>query len=60
MPFRTFWAYFCGIALLAAATGIIFNKTRKLAAALADLMILLWFILLHIPRTVKAPQDFAE
>jgi len=60
MPFRTFWAYFCGIALLAGASGHIFYKTRKLAAALSGLMILLWFILLHIPRTVQAPQDFTE
>ena len=60
MPFRTFWTYFCGIALLAGATGLIFIHTRKLAAALSGLMILLWFILLHIPRTVQAPQDFAE
>ena len=60
IPLRTFWAYFCGIALLAGAIGLLFNQTRKLAAALSGLMILLWFILLHIPRTVKAPQDFTE
>ncbi len=60
IPGRTFWAYFCGIALLAGATGLLFNQTRRLAALLSGLMILLWFILLHIPRTVQAPQDFKE
>jgi len=60
MPLRTFWTYFCGIALMAGAIGLIFTQTRKLAAALSGLMILLWFILLHIPRTVQAPQDFTE
>ena len=60
IPGRTFWAYFCGIALMAGAAGLIFTQTRKLAAALSGLMILLWFVLLHIPRTVQAPQDFNE
>jgi uncharacterized membrane protein len=60
IPAHAFWTYFCGIALLAGGIGLIFTKTRKLAAILSGLMILLWFILLHIPRTVRAPQDFNE
>jgi hypothetical protein len=31
-----------------------------LAAVLSGLMILLWFVLLHIPRAVQAPKDFTE
>lgn len=60
IPVRTFWTYFCGIALLAAASGLIFIRTRMLASLFSGLMILLWFFLLHIPRTVQAPQDFKE
>jgi uncharacterized membrane protein YphA (DoxX/SURF4 family) len=60
IPGRTFWAYFCGVALLAGATGLLLNRTRRLAAVLSGFMILLWFILLHIPRTAQAPQDFKE
>ncbi len=60
IPGRSFWTYFCGVALLAGGIGIIFTRTRKLAAVLSGLMILLWFFLLHIPRTTHAPNDFTE
>jgi uncharacterized membrane protein YphA (DoxX/SURF4 family) len=60
IPFHPFWTYFCGIALIAAGLGIIIKQTRKWAAALAGLMILLWFFLLHIPRVSAAPNDYGE
>ena len=60
LPGRTFWTYFCGIALWAGGIGIIFKQTRKWAAFLSGLMVLIWFFLLHIPRTVDTPKDFTE
>jgi uncharacterized membrane protein YphA (DoxX/SURF4 family) len=60
IPVHAFWTYFTAVALIAAGTGIIFPKTRKWSAALAGLMILLWFILLHIPRAVNDPKNYGE
>ena len=57
IPARPFWTYLTAVALIAGGVGIIFTATRKWAAALSGLMILLWFILLHIPRTVKVLND---
>ena len=52
MPARTFWSYFCGVALIAAGVGIIIRKKARLAASLLGLMIFLWVIMLHIPRAI--------
>jgi uncharacterized membrane protein YphA (DoxX/SURF4 family) len=60
IPIRSFWTDFTAVALLAGGTGLIFKQTRKWAAALSGLMILLWFILLHIPRTVADPNNYSE
>jgi uncharacterized membrane protein len=60
IPVRSFWTYFTAIALIAGGIGLIFNATRKWAALLSGIMILLWFFLLHIPRTVAAPKDYSE
>lgn len=52
-----FWTYFCAVALLAGGIGLIIPSTRKWAAVFSGLMILLWFMLLHIPRAVTiAPE----
>ena len=50
IPFRLFWAYFCGICLFAGGIGILIPQTRKWAALLSGIMVLSWFFLLHIPR----------
>lgn len=60
IPFHAFWTYFCGIALIAGGVGLLIKQTRKWAAALTGLMILLWFFLLHIPRASYAPHDYLE
>lgn len=60
IPLHPFWTYFCGIALIAGGVGILVKQTRKWAAALTGLMILLWFFLLHIPRASHAPNDYSE
>jgi uncharacterized membrane protein len=50
-----FWTYFAAIALLAGGVGIIFKQTRTWAVLLSGIMILLWFVLLHIPRAINIP-----
>jgi len=50
IPFPRFWAYFCGVCLLAGAVGLLIPQTRKWAALLSGIMIAGWFILLHTVR----------
>lgn len=57
IPFRLFWTYFCGACLFAGGFGILIPRTRRLAALLSGIMILGWFLLLHIPRFVANPSD---
>src|SRR5438309_1769197 len=44
IPWRTFWAGFTGVALLAAATGIVFRIWDRWAATLLGTMIFLWVV----------------
>jgi uncharacterized membrane protein len=60
IPWRTFWAGFTGVALIAAATGIVFKVWDRAASGLLGLMILLWVLLLHTSRIVAEPKAFAE
>ncbi len=57
IPFHVFWIYLVGIALVGAALSIIFKKYSKLAATLLGIMILLFVVLLHIPRVLANPRD---
>jgi uncharacterized membrane protein len=57
IPFREFWTYFCGVALIAGGMGLLVKETRRLAALLSGIMIFSWFILLHIPRIIANPDD---
>jgi uncharacterized membrane protein len=50
IPFRRFFAYFCGVCLIAGGVGLLIHRVRKLAAQLSGIMIGGWFLLLHIPR----------
>jgi len=52
IPFRTFWAYACGVCLFAGGAGLLIPPIRKWAALLSGIMLMGWFILLHIPRFV--------
>jgi len=49
IPFRLFWTYFCGACLVAGGAGLLIPQTKSLAALLSGIMILGWFVLLHIP-----------
>jgi len=55
-PSQIFWTYFAAVALIAGGVGLMVPWTTRLAAALSGLMILLWVLLLHIPRALSAPD----
>jgi uncharacterized membrane protein YphA (DoxX/SURF4 family) len=57
IPFHAFWAYFCGICLFAEGVGLLIPRTRRLAALLSGVMVLGWFLLLHIPRFIANVND---
>jgi len=60
IPFHAFWTYFCGICLLAGGVGLLIPKTRRLAALLSGIMVLGWFLLLHIPRFMSNINDASD
>jgi len=60
IPFRMFWTYFCGICLIAGGTGLLIPQARKWAALLSGVMVLGWFILLHIPRFLSNVNDASD
>ena len=60
IPGPRFWVYFTGMALIAGGVGILVPKTARLAATLTGVMILLWVLLLHIPRALADPHAAGE
>jgi uncharacterized membrane protein YphA (DoxX/SURF4 family) len=52
IPAPRFWVYLTGIALIAGGVGILLPKTARLAATMSGIMILLWVVLLHVPRAL--------
>ena len=57
IPGHLFWAYFVGVALVAAALSLVTKIWSRLAAALLGAMIFLFVVLMHIPSCFAAPQD---
>jgi len=60
IPWRTFWALFAGVALIAGGLGILITRTIKIAALAVGIMIFLWILVIHIPRAWAAPRDSNE
>ena len=60
MPARLFWAYFVGVAFIAAAASITTKIKGSLAAALLGSMFFLWVLILHLPRVAAAPHNGDE
>jgi uncharacterized membrane protein len=60
IPVHRFWTYFCGIALFAAAAGLVITPLRKWAALASGIMIAGWFLLLHIPRFIANMSDRSD
>ena len=57
MPFRLFWAYFVGLALIAAALSIALRRYVWLSAPLLAGMIFLFVLMIHLPNAVKVPDN---
>lgn len=57
-PDPRFWTYFSAVALLAGGVGVVLPPTRRMAGVLAGVMIFLWVLLLHIPRSVQFQNAF--
>lgn len=57
-PSPRFWTYFSAVALLAGGLGVWLPRTRWMAGLLAGVMIFLWVVLLHIPRSVTMRSAF--
>jgi len=57
IPGHLFWAIFVGICLIGAALSIVLKKYAALAAGLFGVMLLLFEMLLHIPRIVGGPGN---
>ncbi|HWA00333.1 MAG TPA: hypothetical protein VG841_08460 [Caulobacterales bacterium] len=55
-----FWAYATGAAHVAAGLAVLSGALAPLASTLNAAMYGSWFLLLHIPRTIAAPQDRHE
>lgn len=57
MPWRLFWTYFVGVALIAAAVSMLLSKYVRLSATLLGIMLFLFVLLLHVPKVAANPGD---
>jgi hypothetical protein len=60
IPARLFWAYFTGMAFVAAAISIATKRMLGMAATLLGTMFFLFIVLLHIPRVAGAIRNGNE
>jgi hypothetical protein len=51
------WTYLAGAGLLGAGLSIIFKIKTGIMATFLGIMILIWFVILHLPRVIVAPAD---
>jgi uncharacterized membrane protein len=57
MPWRLFWAYFVGFALLAASLSIATKIQVRWSGLLFGIMMFLFVAMVHIPRVLASPRD---
>jgi hypothetical protein len=57
MPWRLFWAYFVGFALIAASLSIATKIQVRWSGLLFGIMMFLFVAMLHIPRALANPRD---
>ncbi len=57
IPWRLFWAYFVGFALLAASLSIATKIQMRWSGLLFGIMMFLFVAMLHIPRALASPGD---
>ncbi|MGC2111840.1 MAG: DoxX family membrane protein [Candidatus Korobacteraceae bacterium] len=57
VPAHLFWAYFVGVALIAAGLSLSLKRYLRLTGALTALMFFLFVAMMHIPGVVANPRD---
>jgi len=57
MPWRLFWAYFVGFALLSASLSIATKIQVRWSGLLFGIMMFLFVAMVHIPRVLAGPSD---
>ena len=57
MPWRLFWAYFIGVALLAASLSIATKIQVRWSGLLFGIMMVVFVAMVHIPRALVSPGD---
>jgi uncharacterized membrane protein len=60
IPSRLFWAYFVGVAFVAAAIGALAPKMTRPAGILLGILFFLFVVTLHIPRIAAHSRDGNE
>ncbi|WP_353063067.1 hypothetical protein RBB77_17475 [Tunturibacter psychrotolerans] len=60
IPARLFWAYFVGVAFIAAAVAIVARKMARTASILLGTIFFIWVVILHVPRVAANPRDGNE
>ena len=53
LPFPVFWVYLVGVALIAFSVSAWTGTLDKLAAVLLALMLLLFVLMIHVPRAIE-------
>lgn len=57
MPWRLFWAYLVGVALIATGLSLISARLVRWSGLLCGAMLLAFVLMLHVPNTVANPHD---
>src|ERR1700726_5012002 len=57
MPWRLFWAYFVGVALLSASLSIATKIQVRWSGLLFGIMMFLFVAMVHVPRVLASPGD---
>lgn len=60
MPWRLFWTYFVGVALIAAALSFLLRKRVRLAATLLGIMFFLFVLMIDVPGVTASPGNRIE
>jgi uncharacterized membrane protein len=60
IPGNLYWTYFAGLALIAGGIGLMWQKSRRLAAFWSGLMIFIWMLIIHAPHVVHSINDADE
>ncbi|MGC4038284.1 MAG: hypothetical protein QM764_20140 [Chitinophagaceae bacterium] len=57
IPFHLFWTYFGAVALSGSGIAILLKIKLPQVSVLLGVMLLIWFLILHIPRAITDPHS---